>query len=103
LKNDKDLTENLREIINKENIAKIIIGIPIYVARGVVELEAKKLGEWLKNNSEVEVFYQNEMFTTKMAQANLIEKEARGIKKYDDEESARIILQEWLDNNISLV
>jgi len=43
------------------------------------------------------VEYQNEMFTTKMAQANLIERGEKGVSQHDDEEAARIILQEWLD------
>jgi RNase H-fold protein (predicted Holliday junction resolvase) len=37
------------------------------------------------------------MFTTREAQRNLIEKGVKGIKKYDDQEAARIILQNWLE------
>jgi len=48
----------------------------------------------------MEVEYQNEMFTTKIAQANLMEKGIKSIKKYDDMEAARIILQSWLDKKI---
>jgi len=38
------------------------------------------------------------MFTTKIAETNLAEKGIKKIKKYDDQEAARIILQEWLNN-----
>ena len=99
IKNEKDLRNNLLEIIEKENIRKIVIGIPSYSTQGSVEKEAGELGEFLKNTLEIEVFYQNEMFTTKMAQNNLIEKGMKGVNKFDDQEAARIILQEWLDNN----
>ena len=101
IKNSKDLAENLTEIIKKENVSKVVIGIPEYRGNAVnrVSEEAKELGEFLKNTLKIEVFYQNEMFTTKMAQANLKEKGMKGVNKFDDNESARIILQEWLDNN----
>ena len=98
LPNDKNFLENLAEIIKKENISKIIIGIPSYISREKAEYEGKELGKLIKNIfPEIKIEYHNEMFTTKMAQANLIEKGARSIKKYDDIEAARIILQSWLD------
>lgn len=99
LKNDKDLLQNIAEIIAKEKVKKVIIGMPSYINKETIEHEAEKLGKLIEKTFEVEVSYQNEMFTTKMAQANLIEKGVKGIKKHDDEEAARIILQEWLDNN----
>jgi putative transcription antitermination factor YqgF len=99
LKNDKNFLQNLGEIINKENVKMVIIGVPSYVNREGVEYDGEKLGKTLEKNLGVEVEYQNEMFTTKMAQAHLIEKQVKGIKRYDDQEAARIILQEYLDNN----
>jgi putative transcription antitermination factor YqgF len=99
IKNDKNLENNLKEIIKKENVKKVVIGIPSFVSKGIVELAAEKLGELLKKSLKTEVFYQNEMFTTKMAQANLKAKGMKDIKQCDDEEAARLILQEWLENN----
>jgi len=99
LKNDKNFLQNLAEIINRENVKTVVIGIPSYINREEVEYDAEKLGKFLEANLAVKVHYQNEMFTTKMAQAKLIEKGVKGIKKYDDQEAARIILQEWLENN----
>jgi len=97
LKNDKDLMQNLAEIITEKNINAVIIGVPSYVNSEKVEYEGERLGNIIKNNLKVKVYYQDEMFTTKMAQSNLIEKGVKGIKRYDDQEAARIILQEWLD------
>lgn len=99
IENNKELIQKLAEIVAKENVKRIIIGIPSYINRENVEYEGEKLGKLLEETLEIPVKYQNEMFTTKMAQANLIEKGVKGIKKFDDEESAKIILQEWLDNN----
>ena len=99
LKNDKNLLQKITEIVERENVEAIIIGVPSYINRDDVKYEGEKLGEAIEKELKIKVYYQNEMFTTKMAQANLIEKGIRGIKKHDDEEAARIILQEWLDNN----
>ena len=98
-KNDSELLQKLISFIEEKNINKIIIGIPVYSNNEKAKNEIEKLGELLKEKSGAEVFYQNEMFTTKMAQANLIERGDKEIGKTDDKESARIILQEWLDNN----
>ncbi len=99
IKNDKNFLQNLAEIIEKENASTIIMGIPSYINRQEVIYEVEKLGRFLEESLKVEVEYQNEMFTTKIAQANLIERHIKGIKRFDDQEAARIILQEWLDNN----
>lgn len=97
LKNDKNLLQKIAEIVERENVKIIIVGVPSYINRKGVKYEGEKIGEIFEKELKVKVYYQNEMFTTKMAQANLIEKGVKGIKKHDDEESARIILQEWLN------
>lgn len=99
LPNDDNLMSNLVEITSQENVGKVIIGIPVFANSQEGENKARKLGEKIKKEINVEVYYQNEMFTTKMAESNLKEKGAKNIKTQDDKESARIILQEWLDNN----
>lgn len=99
LKNDKNFLQDLAEIIERENVKTVVIGVPSYVNREQIEYDSEKLGKFIEENLKVEVEYQNEMFTTKMAQAKLIEKGVKGIKRYDDQEAARIILQEWMDNN----
>ncbi|MCX6765694.1 MAG: Holliday junction resolvase RuvX [Candidatus Moranbacteria bacterium] len=99
IKNDKNFLQNLTEIIEQENVKTVIIGIPSYINRQEVDYDGEKLGRFLEKNLGVEVEYQNEMFTTKIAQDHLIEKHIKGIKRFDDQEAARIILQEWLDKN----
>lgn len=99
LKNDKNFFQILAKIIEKENVEIVVLGIPSHVNEKSIEHEVEKIGRVLEKMLKIKVFYQNEMFTTKMAQANLIEKGIKGIKKHDDEEAARIILQEWLNGN----
>jgi putative Holliday junction resolvase len=99
LENDRKLKESIAKVIEKENVSKAVMGIPRYENGETIEKEARQLGEFLRNNLKIEVFYHNEMFTSKMAQANLKEAGFKNVSKFDDKESARLILQEWLDNN----
>ena len=111
LQNDQYLLKRLGAIIAAENIAIVVIGIAIRgVTRNVAggkslgnhqdaEHAGKKLGRLIEKRFSVSVVYQNEMFTTKMAQDRLKESGAKRISKIDDAEAARIILQEWLDAN----
>jgi len=98
LQNNKDLLQNLVKIVTEKNIYKIIIGIPEYINQERKEFKGNLLGNLIKKTlPKIEIEYQNEMFTTKIAQRNLIEKGLKNIKKYDDQEAAKIILQSWLD------
>lgn len=99
LKNDKNFLRSLAEIIKKEKVEKVIIGVPVFLKHKEMEQEIKKWGEMIKDALAVEVGYQDEMFTTKMAEEKLKEKGARKIKECNDREAARIILQEWLDRH----
>ncbi len=91
LDNDKYLLQKLAAIIEKEEITQAIIGKTD---------SAKKLADFITEKLKIEVEYQNEMFTTKLAHQNLKEKGMKGIKRFDDQEAARIILQSWLDSMI---
>jgi putative Holliday junction resolvase len=109
LDNDKNFLQKLAEIIERENVSKVVIGVtnletkfPSYSSVEIKSLRLKadgprSLGNLVSKLTGVEVEYQDEMFTTKQAYRNLIEKGVKGIKKYDDQEAARIILQSWLD------
>ena len=88
LKNDKKIFEKIGEIIEKEGISKIIIG-----DSGVETQDFASLLEKLN----IPVEFQNELFSTQQAERNLKEKGAKKIKRFDDQEAARIILQSWLD------
>lgn len=99
LENNKRLFEELAEIIKENEVKTVVIGVPNYVNSDDVEYPSEDFGHTLKNLiPDVEIQFANEMFTTKIAQANLIAKGMRGVKGHDHEEAARIILQGWLDS-----
>ena len=95
LENNAKIIDNLKKIIQEKEIGKIIIGVTQYDQQE--DQEKKIFGAMLAEKLGLPVEYQNEMFTTKMAQDNLKEKGAKNIGKIDDQESAKIILQGWLD------
>lgn len=97
LPNDRNLTRVLGDIITERSVGTVVIGLPSHVNRKEVLHEGEKLGAAIGKLYPVRIAYQDEMFTTKMAEANLKERGLRHIARFDDAEAARIILQEWLD------
>ena len=98
LKNDGNFLADLAKIIEQERIETIVIGVPNYLHHEKKETAGEKLGEMIgKAFPRVRIEYQNEMFTTKSAQDNLIAKGLKNVGKHDDAEAAKIILQEWLE------
>jgi len=103
LKNDQDVMQKIGDIIVKEDIGTIVLGIPMYTITAEKKHPAKLFGKLLAEQFSVQVVYQDEMFTTKMAEANLIEQGVKHVSKNNDEEASRIILQEWLDKPLSYI
>jgi putative Holliday junction resolvase len=99
LKNNKQLFTELAEIIKKEGVSKVIIGVPGFNNGDKESQETyHNFGKILQEKfPQVEIGYAEEMFTTKMAQEKLKEKGIKNIKELDDQEAAKIILQSWLD------
>ncbi len=104
LTNDKNIIRKIAKIAEKENIKKIIIGNPEsrgFTSTITVEVKPRldKFCKLLKKELGAPIEFQSEIYSTKLAERKLKEKGARGIKKYDDQEAARIILQSWLDRS----
>jgi putative transcription antitermination factor YqgF len=98
LKSDKNFWRQLAEITEKEEVNLIVLGRLGSV--GKLEksgVDIGEIGERIRKELGIPVEFQEEMFTSKSAQANLREKGAKQVGKIDDKEAARIILQEWLD------
>lgn len=97
LPNDEHFFENLSRIIFEHTVREVVIGIPSHINRERVEYAGERLGKIIAERFHIPVHYENEMFTTKMAHAELI---ARGIRSHlddhDDREAARIILESFL-------
>jgi len=101
LLNDKNFWDALMQIIAKEEIKKVIIGLPGHnnFKDNTNTQEIKKLGEKIKSTLKLPVEYQEEMFTTQMAQNNLKETGMKNLAQADDKEAARIILESWMNKN----
>ena len=96
LPNDNQLVDALGALFEQEEIGTVVIGIHTNETyQG--EPEGQKLGKLLAERFSVEVVYQDEMFTSKMAQQNLISKGEKHVSAHDDAEAASILLQSWLD------
>ena len=100
LRNDEFFMDNLLKLIDLEDIGTVVIGVPSHVSREAVEYEGEKLGKLIGEQLPgTHIAYQDEMFTTKMAQANLIERGEKHVGRHDDAEAARIILQSYMDRS----
>lgn len=100
LGNDTHLETSLRMLVDEYLVQEMVLGVPLHGQHQSAEMEVRAFGAWLERVFHVKVHLIAEMFTTKMAQANLRERGSRKIG-IDDQESARILLQEWLDVNRS--
>lgn len=98
LKNDEHLFENIKKIAEEKDVKKIVIGMTKHEKDPESFREKENFAVKLKEELGLEIFFQEEMFTTKMAQANIKMHGTKNIAAADDKEAARIILQEWLDN-----
>lgn len=96
LLNDETLLDRLAAIIEERNVREVVIGIPSHVNREQVEYDGERLGALLVRRFGVSVHYENEMFTTKMARAELVANGVRGhLDDLDDAIAARIILESF--------
>lgn len=95
---DENLWPILEEVIRLEEIGTVILGDPEHPEADFAE-ELMQVRTKLASLG-VEVVMQNEMFTSKMAQANRLEAAKKAIQAYDDAEAARIMLTDWLDKTI---
>jgi putative transcription antitermination factor YqgF len=99
-RNDGGFLDRLRLLIVAESVGTVVIGVPSHVNRNEVVYPGEILGRTLSDVVGVQVEYQDEMFTTKLAQQALIQRGERHVNQKDDAEAARIILQEWLDRQL---
>lgn len=111
-RNDAGLLDRLARLIDQEAIGTIVIGIPVrnvsrsdsggpsHVNRVVVEYPGERLGREIAKRLGVRVVYQDEMFTTKLAQQRMLERGEKRVNQRDDAEAACIILQQWLDRQL---
>lgn len=103
IKNDskRSLFKSLRDICEKENIIKIVVGLPVnmegeYTAQ---TLEVKKFGEALQKLIDIPVVYHDERLTSVESDVILsaIGYSGKEKRKEKDKIAASLILQNYLD------
>jgi len=102
LENSSEATAAIAELAEREGVEKIIIGLPRGLSGDTEQTEsARDFAEELDAKTQAIVELIDERFTSRIAEANLQSagQDSRQQKTLIDSESARIILQEYLDRN----
>ncbi len=97
LENNKDIFVNLHKIVKENDINKIVIGKSAHVSQSDNTKLIEQFGERCRDYINIEVVFVPEMFSTHEAHMNLKSVGKKKIDSIDDAESARIILQTFLD------
>ncbi|HLC94969.1 MAG TPA: Holliday junction resolvase RuvX [Patescibacteria group bacterium] len=101
----------VNDLVLSYDVTKIIIGVPLHTTFKENRKSIEVFGKTLAIKTGRDVLYVNEVFTSKMAQKSLTDSDQkriyvdkRGMKRRkvveDDAESARILLQDYLDHKI---
>ena len=91
----------IARVVGERDVDTIVIGLPTSLGgeEGKSAVDARKLGEELAEVTEARVVFQDERFTSRMADSALLES---GMKRRDrrekvDKVAAAIILRDYLD------
>jgi len=88
--------EELEVIIRRENIERVVLGLP----EGKHQKAVRQLGEKLENELGVEVIFRNEVLSTQIALEKAIAAgKKRKARRNLDAQAAAVLLQEYLDSN----
>jgi len=97
--NNKKVFRQISQIINDHNIQKLIVGLP-KTLNGKIGQQASYTRKWAKDLSDhlgVEVEYEDERLSSKMARDSLIAIGQKLSKEGIDQAAAVLILQHYLD------
>jgi len=98
----KKILGRIKELIEKQDIKKILIGLPLNMdgSEGTLIDEIKKFGGYLEKNTGLPVVYYDERLSTVQAERLLIGADVSRQKRRDviDKLAAQIILQSYLDS-----
>lgn len=99
LENNNEIFCKLDNIANKYESRIFVLGLEYSKVYNDNSEKIKKFAKKLTGKTGKEVIFSEEMFTTREAQNNLKNANKKKISEKDDVESARIILQNFLDIN----
>ncbi|XLQ19996.1 MAG: Holliday junction resolvase RuvX [Candidatus Moraniibacteriota bacterium] len=97
LENDDDIFGGLFDIVKEYEITKIVIGKSSHMSQDDNVKKIEKFADECEKKCKVKIVFEEEMFSTREAHVNLKNAGKKKIDSIDDAESARIILQQYLD------
>jgi len=88
----------IHRIVTEEKAEAVVVGMPMSFSGGMSAQAqtVRRFGDALKGSLSCPIFYENELFTTTMAQRS------GASKATVDKSAAAIILQSWIDRNKEL-
>lgn len=94
----------IRELVDKYEVSLFVVGLPIGLdgIEGEKCAAAREFGSLLSDKTDIPVVYQDERFTTVVAESAMKEagyNDHTRIKERVDETAAALILQTYLDKN----
>ena len=96
-----DAVVEIARVVEERDVDTIVIGLPTSLGgeEGKSAADARKLGEELAAVTEANVVFQDERFTSRMAESALLESgmKRRERKERVDKVAAAIILRDYLD------
>jgi len=105
IQGQKQLLEKIADIVTRENVDAIILGLPLNMdgSRGAQAKKAQEFAEQLKARLKIPIFFQDERLTTFGAEKKLAAAEytRAGKKKRLDAVAAAEILQAFLEKKNS--
>lgn len=98
----KDVAKELRGLIEKYNVSRLIVGLPIGMSgrEGPQATEVRQVADDLGKSLGIEIVYSDERLSSAVANQALIGQGARREKRkqHIDAMAASVILQGYLDN-----
>lgn len=104
LTNDKNTWKELKKVFAEKNVVKIILGLPLNEggSKSHVTDQVRKFAKDLEKQFKIEIIFWDERYTSVMAQEKILESVTKKSKRRDkgllDQNSAAIILQEYLNS-----
>ena len=100
-KDTKQDAQHLLDVIEKEEIGLIVVGLPVHLdgREGTAAKKSRAFGKWLHETSELPCVYYDERFSTVEAESALWEAGLTHKKRKArrDQVAAQILLQAFLD------
>ena len=103
IENNEKILDEVKSIITKESVDKIIIGLPLSLEGQPTQQteKVKNFADRIKEYCQVSLDYEDERLTTRGSEVLLQEaqKKSKQIKEMVDQQAAQLILQGYLDRH----